>query len=77
MQNAMSIYGQYGIIVPEASVIDGECIFSGNVLVQATHMGPQPCLQGGLSSLTGGDTILHHYKLPIFCSPTHKDALAY
>ena len=44
MQSAMSIHGHYGIIVPEASVVDGESISSGNVLVQATHIGPQPHL---------------------------------
>ena len=46
MQTAMSIHGHYGIVVPEASVVGGESISSGSVVVQATHIGPQPCLQG-------------------------------
>ena len=38
MQGDMSIHSQYGIIVPDAIVVDGESISSGNLLVQATHV---------------------------------------
>ena len=41
MQSAISIHGQYAIIVPEDSVVDGKNISSGNVLVQGVHIGLQ------------------------------------